>query len=55
MDQTQLNRIANFASVQHFRHHLEPICVAGFIMANGSMCSNKSGDGETVMALPLSS
>ena len=55
MDQTQLNWIANFASVQHCLHHLEPTGVAGVIMANGSMSSNKSGEGEITMALLLSS
>ncbi len=53
MDQTQLNEIANFASVQHFLHHLEPTCVAGLIMPNSNMCFNKSG--EIAMALLLSS
>jgi len=28
---------ADFASVQHFIHHLAPQGVAGFVLANGSM------------------
>lgn len=37
---------ANFAWVQHFIHHLSPTGVAGFVLANGSMSSNLSGEGE---------
>ena len=37
---------ANFAWVQHFLHHLAPRGVAGFVLANGSMSSNQSGEGE---------
>ncbi|AFU59832.1 N-6 DNA methylase [Candidatus Nitrososphaera gargensis Ga9.2] len=37
---------ANFAWVQHFIHHLSPAGVAGFVLANGSMSSNTSGEGE---------
>ncbi len=37
---------ANFAWVQHFIHHLAPTGLAGFVMANGSMSSNQSGEGE---------
>ncbi len=37
---------ANFAWVQHFIHHLAPIGLAGFVLANGSMSSNVSGEGE---------
>jgi type I restriction enzyme M protein len=37
---------ANFAWVQHFIHHLSPIGTAGFVLANGSMSSNISGEGE---------
>jgi len=37
---------ANFAWVQHFIHHLAPNGVAGFVLANGSMSSNQSGEGE---------
>ncbi len=37
---------ANFAWVQHMVHHLAPKGVAGFVLANGSMSSNQSGEGE---------
>ena len=37
---------ANFAWVQHFLHHLAPRGVAGFVLANGSMSTNTSGEGE---------
>jgi type I restriction enzyme M protein len=37
---------ANFAWVQHFVHHLAPNGIAGFVLANGSMSSNQSGEGE---------
>jgi len=37
---------ANFAWVQHFVHHLSPTGVAGFVLANGSMSSSQSGEGE---------
>jgi len=37
---------ANFAWVQHFIHHLSPRGVAGFVLANGSMSSQSSGEGE---------
>lgn len=37
---------ANFAWVQHFIHHLSPTGIAGFVLANGSMSSNASGEGE---------
>ena len=37
---------ANFAWVQHFIHHLSPKGVAGFVLANGSMSSNQTGEGE---------
>ena len=37
---------ANFAWVQHFVHHLSPKGRAGFVLANGSMSSNQSGEGE---------
>jgi len=37
---------ANFAWIQHFIHHLSPIGIAGFVMANGSMSSNTSNEGE---------
>ena len=37
---------ANFAWVQHFIHHIGPNGMAGFVLANGSMSSNQSGEGE---------
>jgi type I restriction enzyme M protein len=37
---------ANFAWVQHFIHHLSPTGTAGFVLANGSMSSNTSSEGE---------
>jgi type I restriction enzyme M protein len=37
---------ANFAWVQHFIHHLAPNGLAGFVLANGSMSSQQSGEGE---------
>ena len=37
---------ANFAWVQHFLHHLAPRGIAAFVLANGSMTSKQSGEGE---------
>jgi len=42
---------ANFAWVQHFIHHLSPHGMAGFVLANGSMSSNQSGEGDIRRAL----
>jgi type I restriction enzyme M protein len=48
---------ANFAWVQHFIHHLAPAApglsggMAGFVLANGSMSSNQSGEGEIRRAI----
>jgi type I restriction enzyme M protein len=42
---------ANFAWVQHFIHHLAPNGKAGFVLANGSMSSAQSGEGEIRQAL----
>jgi type I restriction enzyme M protein len=42
---------ANFAWVQHFLHHLSPTGIAGFVLANGSMSSQQSGEGEIRKAL----
>ena len=39
-------RNANFAWVQHIVHHLTPAGAAGFVLANGSMSSAQSGEGE---------
>jgi len=37
---------ANYAWIQHFVHHLSPNGTAGFVLANGSMSTNTSGEGE---------
>ena len=37
---------ANFAWVQNFLYHLAPRGIAGFVLANGSMSSIQSGEGE---------
>ena len=37
---------ANFAWVQHMVHHLSPAGAVGFVLANGSMSSNQSGEGN---------
>jgi type I restriction enzyme M protein len=42
---------ANFAWVQHFIHHLAPTGIAGFVLANGSMSTNQSGEGEIRKAI----
>jgi type I restriction enzyme M protein len=42
---------ANFAWVQHFIHHLAPQGMAGFVLANGSMSSNQSGEGDIRKAI----
>ncbi|HYC76852.1 MAG TPA: class I SAM-dependent DNA methyltransferase, partial [Planctomycetota bacterium] len=42
---------ANYAWVQHFIHHLAPNGIAGFVLANGSMSSNQSGEGEIRKAI----
>lgn len=47
---------ANYAWIQHFIHHLAPPNgrgggVAGFVMANGSLSSNSSGEGEIRKAI----
>ncbi len=39
-------RNANFAWMQHIIHHLSPRGVAGIVLANGSMTSVQSGEGE---------
>jgi len=36
----------NYAWVQHIIHHLSPVGIAGFVLANGSLSSNQSGEGE---------
>ncbi len=42
---------ANFAWVQHFIYHLAPTGLAGFVLANGSMSTNQSGEGEIRKAI----
>lgn len=42
---------ANFAWVQHFLSKLSPTGLAGFVLANGSMSSNSSGEGEIRKAI----
>jgi type I restriction enzyme M protein len=37
---------ANYAWIQHFIHHLSPTGVAGFVMANGSMSTNTTSEGD---------
>lgn len=37
---------ANYAWIQHMIHHLTPRGITGFVMANGSMSSNTSGEGD---------
>jgi type I restriction enzyme M protein len=42
---------ANFAWIQHFLYHLSPTGSAGFVLSNGSLSSNTSGEGEIRKAL----
>ena len=42
---------ANFAWVQHMIFHLAPHGVAGFVLSNGSMSSNTSGEGDIRKAI----
>lgn len=42
---------ANFAWVQHMIHHLAPQGRAGFVLANGSMSSSTSGEGDIRRAM----
>ncbi len=42
---------ANYAWVQHFIHHLAPHGLAGFVLANGSMSTSQSGEGEIRKAI----
>ncbi len=37
---------ANYAWIEHFIHHLSPNGIAGFVMANGSMSTNTTSEGE---------
>jgi len=42
---------ANYAWLQHIYHHLAPNGVAGVVLANGSMSSNQSGEGDIRKAM----
>jgi type I restriction enzyme M protein len=42
---------ANYAWLQHIIHHLAPYGTAGVVLANGSMSSNQSGEGEIRKAM----
>jgi type I restriction enzyme M protein len=42
---------ANFAWVEHIIFHLAPSGIAGFVLANGSMSSAQSGEGEIRKAI----
>lgn len=42
---------ANFAWLQHIHHHLAPNGTAGVVLANGSMSSQQSGEGEIRRAM----
>lgn len=42
---------ANFAWLSHIHHHLAPTGVAGVVLANGSMSSMQSGEGEIRAAM----
>lgn len=42
---------ANYAWIEHMIHHLSPKGITGFVLANGSMSSNTSGEGEIRRAL----
>ena len=42
---------ANYAWLQHIYHHLAPNGTAGVVLANGSMSSNTSGEGEIRKAM----
>ncbi|TCP09087.1 type I restriction enzyme M protein [Caldimonas thermodepolymerans] len=42
---------ANYAWLQHIHHHLAPNGIAGVVLANGSMSSQQSGEGEIRKAM----
>jgi type I restriction enzyme M protein len=42
---------ANFAWLQHIVHHLAPFGTAGVVLANGSMSSQQSGEGDIRRAM----
>ena len=37
---------ANYGWIEHMIHHLAPTGIAGFVLANGSLSSNTSGEGD---------
>jgi type I restriction enzyme M protein len=45
------NRNANYAWVQHMIHHLAPSGMLGLVLANGSMSSNTSNEGQIRRAI----
>ncbi|MCB9748692.1 MAG: type I restriction-modification system subunit M [Myxococcales bacterium] len=47
------NSNANFAWVQHFIHHLAPLGLAGFVLANGAMSTTSGGEGDIRKAIVL--
>lgn len=42
---------ANYAWIQHMIHHLAPTGIAGFVLANGSLSTNTSGEGDIRQSL----
>ena len=42
---------ANYVWILHFLHHLAPHGTAGFVLANGSLTSNSSGEGDIRKAI----
>lgn len=42
---------ANYAWIQHMIYHLSPTGTAGFVLSNGSLSSNTSGEGDIRKAL----
>lgn len=42
---------ANYAWLQHIHHHLSPNGIAGVVLANGSMSSSQSGEGDIRKAM----
>lgn len=42
---------ANYAWILHFINHLAPHGIAGFVLANGSLTSNSSGEGDIRKAI----
>ena len=42
---------ANYAWIQHFIHHLAPSGIAGFVLANGSMSTSTTSEGDIRQAI----